>query len=83
LESKPWLTVKQVADALRVNTDTVYGWINYGHLPAVDISTQRRAGRPRWRVNPEELAEFLKRRQSGPPQPILRRRSLPPVRQIV
>jgi excisionase family DNA binding protein len=77
------LTVQQISAQLQVDTDTVYRLINYGHRPAVDVSTRCTPGRPQWRVRPADLEEFLARRQSAPPRPVVRRRTLPPVEEIV
>ena len=68
-------TVAEVAKRLRVSPDKVRGWINAGQLAAVNTAAAL-CGKPRWVVLPEALAEFEKRRRSGPaPKPPRRRRS--------
>lgn len=51
---KPLLTVKEVADYLRVSEDHVRRWIWAGDLPAV------RVGKRAVRVREEDLKELLK-----------------------
>ena len=50
------LTVRQIAEKLQVNTETVYRWLRAGKL------TGYRANRL-WRVGESDLEAFLKRRQ--------------------
>ena len=52
------LTVTEVAQRLAVNRDKVLGWIAYGRLRAVNTA-KGSLGRPRWRIKPEALEEFL------------------------
>lgn len=70
-----WLTPPQIAKELRIRESKVAAWIRSGELIAVDVS-ERRAGRPRWRIRRDDLDAFLGRRQSQPPspKPIRRRR---------
>lgn len=66
-----------VADLCRrfqVGADKVHGWIRRGELEAVNIATNL-CGRPQWRITPESLRLFEKRRSSAPsPKPSRRRR---------
>ncbi len=55
------LTVKEVAEDLRVHPRTVLRWIKDG-LPALNIGS---AQRPDWRIEPPVLREWLERRQQG------------------
>jgi len=50
------LTVRQIAEKLQVNTETVYRWLRDGKL------TGYRANRL-WRVSEQDLEAFLKQRQ--------------------
>jgi excisionase family DNA binding protein len=50
------LTVKQVAERLHVNRETVYRWLRGGKL------TSYRANRL-WRVSEQDLESFLRKRQ--------------------
>jgi excisionase family DNA binding protein len=71
---RPWLTTRQVADQLSVDTAKVLTWIHQGELRAVNVA-ERVSSKPRWRISPEALEEFLLRRQSSTPTPVIRRRS--------
>jgi len=50
------LTVRQIAEKLQVNTETVYRWLRKGKL------TGYRANRL-WRVGESDLEAFLNRKQ--------------------
>ena len=50
------LTVRQIAEKLQVNTETVYRWLRDGKL------TGYRANRL-WRISEQDLETFLKRRR--------------------
>lgn len=58
------LTPPDVAKRLGVKPATVIGWIKSGQLKASNLS---KGARPRYRVQPDDLAEFLDKRQ--PQQP--------------
>lgn len=59
---------------LGIRPQKVLGWIARGELTAVNLA-ERTGGRPRWKILPEALAEFLAARQSSPPPaPAVRRR---------
>ena len=63
------LTVRDLARRYRVGEDKIRGWIRCGEMRAVNTATAL-CGRPRWVVSPDALAEFERRRVSGPiPQP--------------
>ncbi len=55
------LTVKEVAEDLRVHPRTVLRWIKDG-LPALNIGSARR---PDWRIEPAALRTFLEQRREG------------------
>jgi excisionase family DNA binding protein len=71
---KPWLTTRQVAEQLAVASEKVLAWIRQGELRAVNVA-ERVSAKPRWRISPEALEEFLLRRQSTAPTPTTRFRS--------
>ena len=52
------LTVTEVARRLQVNRDKVLGWIHYNRLRAVNTA-KGSLGRPRWRIKPADLDDFL------------------------
>lgn len=60
-DTTPFLTVKEVADRLRVSKMTVYRLIQDGSLPAV------RLGRS-FRISRYEAFEYIKDSQYVPPQ---------------
>jgi hypothetical protein len=54
-----WLTPPQIAKQLAVDTKKVIKhWIKSGELKAVNVASAA-GGRPRYRVDPAELARFL------------------------
>jgi hypothetical protein len=58
----------------RVGPDKVHAFIRRGELVAVNVATNL-SGRSQWRVTPEEVARFEKRRSSAPaPRAAPRRR---------
>jgi len=59
------LTIKEVADRLKLNPQTVRRWVRAGLLPA------SRVGRRQWRVREQDLA-----RHAGPQRPALSRREV-------
>jgi len=70
----PFLTVRQVANWLGLKkVDSVLALIHAGQLRAVNVAS-RPAGRPRWRISPASLDEFLDRRRAVPPEKVPTRR---------
>jgi excisionase family DNA binding protein len=68
------MTPAQVATYLRVSRGRVMTWIHRRELRASNLSDSR-LGRPRYRVLPELLREFLAAREvPAPPKPQPRRR---------
>ncbi len=55
--TEPMLTVKDVADRLRVSAETVRRWLRAGQLRGIWLSD--RAG---WRIPASELERFLRER---------------------
>jgi len=69
-----WLTPPQVAKLLGIDAGKVVAWIRRGELNASNVALDPR-GKPRWRIAPEALQEFLLRRKAvAPPPPRPRRR---------
>ncbi len=58
-------TVRDLARRWRVGVDKVRGWIRRGELAAINTATAL-CGKPRWVITPDAVAEFEKRRASGP-----------------
>jgi excisionase family DNA binding protein len=71
-DAERYLTPPMIAKQLRVSPEKVLNWIRKGDLRAINVSDGN--CRPRYRVAPEDLDEFLKRREVQPPPPIQRRR---------
>ena len=71
------LTVPEVAKFLRVSPDKVLSWIRSGRLRGYNIA-ELENGRPKYRVNPEDLQAFMQRRAITQPvrkgRPVGRRR---------
>jgi hypothetical protein len=67
------VTPRELARILRVSPDRVRGWIASGELGAVNTA-RTRCGKPRFVVLPHHLAEWERRRQTGPPPKPTRRR---------
>jgi excisionase family DNA binding protein len=71
-DTERYLTPPLSAKRLRVSPEKALNWIRKGELRAVNIGDG--GHRPRYRVAPEDLEDFLKRREVQPPPPIQRRR---------
>lgn len=56
-----FLSPPQVGRLLSTGNDQVLGWIRSGELKAVNLSRSRR---PRWKINPADLARFLEARSN-------------------
>lgn len=64
---------ESVARLLGVRDAKVFSWIRTGELRASNLATV--AGKkPRWKISPEQLAEFLAARESTPTVNRARRR---------
>jgi len=59
------LTPPQVAKQLGCRASRVLAWIKAGQLKASNLAT---GSRPRYRIQPDDLVDFLKRRQPELPQ---------------
>jgi excisionase family DNA binding protein len=62
------ITPPEIAERLAVDVHKILQLIRCGELPAVNLAS-RGSTRPRFRVSPEALTEFLKRRTVRPPVP--------------
>ena len=68
MPERPFLTLRQVANWLGLKkVDSVLALIHTGQLHAVNVAS-RAAGRPRWRISPAALDEFLDRRRAVLPE---------------
>jgi excisionase family DNA binding protein/PAS domain S-box-containing protein len=56
-----WLSVRNVAETLKINDETVRRWVRRGDLPAVDLVSSR-AG---YRIHPSDLDRFIAERYTG------------------
>lgn len=62
------LTVPEVAKFLRVSPDKVLSWIRSGRLRGYNVA-ERENGRPKYRVNPDDLQSFMQQRAITQPAP--------------
>lgn len=58
--TRQFLTVKEVADLLKIGEVTVRHWIKGGELRAIDVGRE-------WRVAPSDLENFLQRHATTAP----------------
>ena len=73
-DASRYLTPPQYAARLGVHPDKVVAFIRSGQLAAVDLATPG-STRPRYRISPQAIEEFERRRSAAPlPKPIRRRR---------
>jgi hypothetical protein len=64
---------RELARLLRVSPDRVRAWIRRGELRACNTADVH-CGRPRFVVLPDQLADFLRGRQTAPPPAPAKRR---------
>lgn len=57
--SRPFMTVKEIADLLKIGEVTVRHWIRDGALRAFDVGRE-------WRIAPSDLEAFLARHATIP-----------------
>jgi len=60
------LTVRDVGEQLKIKVDGVLELIHAGLLSASDVSRPG-SQRPRWRISPDALDQFLAARSATPP----------------
>ena len=77
MANTPFLTPPAIAAQLGVTPETVRGWIVAGQLRAVNLAS-RGCRRPRYRIAPEWLDDFLASRTVTPPPKRTRRRRAKP-----
>jgi excisionase family DNA binding protein len=70
------LTVPEVAKYLRVRPDKVLSWLRSGRLRGFNVA-EKENGRPRYRVRPADLDDFINGRMVLPPSPRVRKAALP------
>lgn len=63
-----YLTPPAIARRYAVKPAKVLAWIERGELEAINLA-DRPGGRPRWRISPEALEAFERRRSSRPATP--------------
>ena len=71
-EQKRYLTPTEIATRLRVSPEKVLNWIRKAELRAVNVGEE--TGRRLYRVNPDDLEDFLKSREVQPPPRRIRHR---------
>lgn len=78
----PAHTAAEVARLLRVKREKVCHWIATGELVAYSVSDGKR---PRWRICPDALADFLRSRTRhvAPPPPRPRAKLPPHVKEFI
>jgi len=62
------MTVPEVAKLLRVRPDKVLAWIRSGRLRGYNVA-EKETGRPKYRVNREDLEAFTQQRSVTQPAP--------------
>lgn len=74
------LSLKQVAEHAGVKLRTVRGWVATKELRAVDVASRPGSDKPRYKVRPEDLEQFLDARSTMPaaPKPAPRRQAYRP-----
>ncbi len=66
-----WLTPPQFAETVAVSPETVIGWIRSGELQAVNVGSGSK--RPRYRISPEAIEQWQRKRLVVPPPKPTRR----------
>ena len=61
-DGSQWLSIRDVADTLRVKEETVRRWIRRGELPVIDLGSSR-AG---YRIHPADIEQFINDRYMKP-----------------
>src|SRR5262245_43820359 len=65
VECRTGFSVADLCLRWKVGAYKVHGFIRRGELLAVNVATNL-SGRPQWRITPESVALFERRRSSGP-----------------
>jgi hypothetical protein len=69
-------TVADLCRRWKVGADKIRGFLRRGELIGVNVATNL-TGRPQWRITPESVERFEKRRTSAPPPKPQRRKRQP------
>lgn len=72
------LTPPAVAIQLGVKPQKILDWIRSGELRAVNLAAVAHGQRPRWRISPADLDQFLATRRAVASVPRVRRSRRPP-----
>jgi hypothetical protein len=67
-------TVADLCRRWKVGEDKIRAFLRRGELIGVNLAATL-SGRPQWRIPPEEVARFERRRSSAPPPKPTRRRT--------
>lgn len=59
-------TVPRLAEELAVKEQVILQWIRSGELKACNLAANAKGRRPRWRILPNDLEDFLRRRSTAP-----------------
>ncbi len=70
-------TVADLARRWKVGPDKIRAFVLRGELVAINVATNLSA-KPQWRIAPEEVERFERRRSSAPPPKVPARRRKPP-----
>ena len=73
MKHRQWMTPPQLAKEWGVAPEKVIALIHSGELRAVNLALNK-SGRPRWRIDSEDIRKFEEARASKPPAPRRRRR---------
>jgi hypothetical protein len=68
------LTPHDIAESYGCGVEKVLRWIHAGELRAINVATRRDGGKPRWLIDPADLAAFEASRAVTPPVSAPRRR---------
>ncbi len=73
-EAPRWLSPPKLARMLGIEPPKVIGWIKRGELRALNVADKKN-GRPRYRISPDALDEFMRPREtkSLAPNPVVRK----------
>jgi excisionase family DNA binding protein len=68
------LSIRDVCERYTVSERTVLDWLHSGQLRGLNVGRRPDAGKPRWRISEEALAEFEASRTPTLPPPVSRRK---------
>lgn len=71
-EHRTKITPPELARRWGIGVDKVLGWIRRGELRAINVATTLGI-RPRWLIDPADIAAFEERRAASPPPAKIRR----------